>query len=113
MVVVPDSKESAVKLGSASVIAAAFMLLSSPAHSADFGEPAFSWTSVYFGAFGGWAFDAQAKFTPLTCGGGTCTVDEPYNGPRRYSFDGDGLFAGGQIGGDVQAGWAVFGVQAE
>jgi outer membrane immunogenic protein len=95
------------------VTALALLAVSLPAHGADLpvyksqppAPPVFSWTGFYIGAHvgGGWG-SREFDYNDLTAGAPfTWDSNIPVSGP----------LAGGQIGANYQAGWAVLGAELD
>jgi outer membrane immunogenic protein len=69
--------------------------------------PVFSWTGFYIGAHvgAGWS-TVESDITSIGIGGRSLGLGLPLS-----SSNNNGFLGGGQIGGDYQAGWAVFGAE--
>lgn len=104
-------------LGLTSVAGAADLAVKAPIVAP---VPVFSWTGIYIGIGGGtgwgnneysWNTDATvaALLTQINTNGATLP---PLGGTQGSHPIGGGFF-GGQLGANWQAGWAVFGVQAD
>jgi outer membrane immunogenic protein len=81
--------------------------------------PVFSWTGIYIGVGGGfgwgtkeYSWDLDSTFASLAAQGVFPPVGAPL-GRNLGTHDVNGGFVGGQLGGNWQAGWAVFGIQAD
>jgi len=81
--------------------------------------PAFSWTGVYFGISGGtgWGNNAYTWNQDATLAAVAAQMPNPGTlpqvGPTQGSLPISGGYFGGQLGGDWQVEWAVFGIQAD
>jgi len=76
-----------------------------PAYKAPPAAPVFSWTGIYIGAHGGWAFQET-------------TFDDPFSantvpGPRTRTLDFNNFFGGEQAGWNYQIGNLVVGNEVE
>lgn len=82
--------------------------------------PVFSWTGVYLGIGGGvgwgnkeYTWDQDATLVAIAAQMGGFNAPFPLLGGTQGSHPISGGFFGGQLGANWQAGWAVFGIQAD
>ena len=81
--------------------------------------PVFSWTGIYLGIGGGtgWGNKEYSWNQDATLAAIAAQMQNPGVLPRLGGTQGShpisGGFFGGQLGGNWQAGWAVFGIQAD
>src|SRR5262245_19727161 len=75
--------------------------------------PPFTWTGFYFGVHvgGGWGTKEWGDGREFNISDPATTIT-PVPGPLG-SYDVNGFFGGGQVGFNLQAGWAVFGIEAD
>jgi outer membrane immunogenic protein len=81
-----------------------------PAYKAPVAPVAFSWTGFYVGGHFGGMWGTKEWFEDATRTGSAGV--EPA-GFQDANYPIDGYFGGGQVGLNYQAGWAVFGVEAD
>jgi outer membrane immunogenic protein len=103
---------AALILSFSSVAGAADLAFKAPA-------PVFSWTGIYLGIGGGtgWGNKEYSWDQDATLAAISAQMQNPgplpHLGVTQGSHPISGGFVGGQLGGNWQAGWAVFGIQAD